>query len=243
MRVVILQPGYLPWIGYFDQMKRADLFVHATDLQYTRQDWRSRNRIKTRNGGWQWLTVPVQSKGNYYARIHEIRINNAVPWARKHLNLLRENYRKAPWFDRYFPLFEAAYSQTWDLLLDLDLFFIDRLKAELGITTPCLDIRDLELGDSLDRVERILSVCRKLGATAYLSGDAGRQYLNHSLLDPHGIALEFHEMQHPVYPQLHAPFMPYLSAVDLLFNCGPDSARYLHPFSAPSQPDKTHKKP
>lgn len=226
MRVAILQPGYLPWIGYFDQMNQVDLFVHATDLQYTRQDWRSRNRIKTRTG-WQWLTVPVHSKGNFFAPIHTIRVNNTTPWARKHLNLIREHYRTAPFFDQYFPLFQEALSHTWEYLLDLDLYFIDLFKNLLQITTHCIDIRDLPLPQPLDRVERIIQTCLHLQATFYLSGDAARNYLDEAFFSPHKITLQFHDMPHPVYPQLHGPFISHLSAIDLLFNCGPESPSYL----------------
>jgi len=226
VRVAILQPGYLPWMGYFDQMNQVDVFVHATDLQYTRQDWRSRNRIKTRTG-WQWLTVPVHSKGNFFAPIHSIRVNNSTPWARKHLNLIREHYRTAPFFDLYFPLFEEALNREWEYLLDLDLYFIHLFKDILHITTRCIDIRDLQLPQPLDRVQRIIQTCLYLHATLYLSGDAARNYLDESFFAPHGIVLQFHDMSHPVYPQLHGPFISYLSLIDLLFNCGPASASYL----------------
>lgn len=218
MKLAILQPGYLPWLGYFDQMHRVDIFVHATDLQYTRQDWRNRNRIRTRQG-WAWLTVPVVSKGQYFAAINEVRINDRVPWARKHLNIIRENYRQAPYYAQYIPFFERAYKRAWDLLLDLDLYLIEFFRDALGISTRMEDIADLELG-AVDRNTRLIKVCQKFGASTYLSGAAAKQYIQPERFAEAGISLEFQDYQHPVYPQLHGEFIPYLSIIDLIFNCG-----------------------
>lgn len=225
MRAVILQPGYLPWIGYFEQMNRAEIFVHATNLQYTRQDWRSRNRIKTRKG-WQWLTVPVKSKGQYYVPINEIRINNDIPWAKGHMNLLRENYREAPYFSDYVPFFEDTYTRRWDLLVDLDIHIINYLRDVLGINVRTVDIVDLDLGEE-DRNTRIIKTCQRLGAATYLSGTAARDYIKPELFEEAKINLEFQDYVHPVYPQLHGPFIPYMSVIDLLFNCGPRSLTIL----------------
>jgi hypothetical protein len=225
MRVVILQPGYLPWSGYFDQMNRADIFVHATNLQHTRQDWRSRNRIKTRKG-WQWITVPVKSKGHYYARINEIRINNDIPWATSHMNLLRENYTRTPFFKEYAPFFEDTYSRRWKYLVDLDIHIINYLKDILGIKAKTADIADLSLGE-VDRNTRIIRTCQKLGASTYLSGPAGQDYIKPDLFAEAGIDLEFQHYVHPVYPQFHGEFLPNMSVIDLLFNCGPKSLSIL----------------
>jgi len=226
LTVVILQPGYLPWLGYFDQMDKADIFVHATDLQYTRQDWRNRNRIKTRNGR-QWLTVPVKSRGCYHARIHEMRVNNDIPWARKHVNLLQENYEKAPYFNEHFPFFKDAWTRRWEYLLDLDLHMIAYLRKALSIRAQAVDIRALDLGD-VDRTTRIIRTCQRLGATTYLSGSAGRAYLAPERFEQAGIALKFQDYHHPLYPQLHGEFISHLSVIDLLFNCGSESLSELH---------------
>lgn len=221
MKVVVLQPGYIPWSGYFDQMHQADLFVHATNLQFTRQDWRSRNRIKTRNG-WQWLTVPVRSKGMYKSPIHEIQVNNDIPWASKHLNLLKENYADSPFYDDYINFFEDAYRHRWEFLVDLDLHIIHFLRNTLKINTEMVDIQELGI-DATDKNERLIQVCKKLGATTYISGNAAKAYIRPELFDAAGILLVYHEYQHPVYPQLHGDFVPYMSIVDVLFNCGPQS--------------------
>lgn len=221
MRVAILQPGYLPWAGYFDQMNKADVFVNATNLQYTRQDWRSRNRIKTRKG-WQWLTVPVKSRGMYHAAINEIRVNNDIPWAGKHLNLLRENYSEAAYFKEYLPFFEETYHRHWEFLLDLDIHIIAYIRKVLGIHNRSVDIQELNMGQ-VGRNDRIISICQKLGATVYLSGNAAKNYIKPELFEEAGIHLEYQEYDHPVYPQLHGEFIPFMSVIDLLFNCGPKS--------------------
>lgn len=225
MKLAILQPGYLPWLGYFDQMNKVDIFVHATDLQYTRQDWRNRNRIKTRQG-WAWLTVPVVSKGQYHAPIDEVRINNHISWTKKHLNIIRENYRQAPYYSQYISFFETVYARTWELLLDLDLHLIDFFRDALGISTRVVDIADLKLG-KIDRNSRLIRVCQEFGASTYLSGAAAKQYIQPERFEQAGISLEFQEYQHPIYPQLHGDFMPYMSIIDLIFNCGDESPSIL----------------
>jgi len=225
MKVAVIQPGYLPWLGYFEQMHQADIFVHATNLRYTRQDWRNRNRIKTKQG-WQWLTVPVKSRGNFNVAINEIRINNDVPWAKKHLNIIKENYKMAPYYQDYIAFFEESYRQVWNYLIDLDLHFINYFKDVLGIRTGVLDIDDLNLGE-VNKNTRLIKVCRQLGASIYLSGAAAKDYIKQELFDEAGIELQFQEYIHPVYPQLHGDFISHLSIIDLLFNCGEKSLSIL----------------
>lgn len=220
-----MQPGYLPWLGYFDQMQQVDIFVHATNLQYTRQDWRNRNRIRTRKG-WQWLTVPVKSKGRFYSLINEMPINNDVLWATKHFNVIKENYRNAPFYQKYIAIFKESFDREWRFLLELDLHFINLMKGLLGITTECIDLSQLNLGE-VDRNTRLIEICRLLGAETYLSASAARSYIIPQLFEEAGIELRFQDYNHPVYPQLHGEFIPYLSSVDLLFNCGEESLSIL----------------
>ncbi len=225
MRLAILQPGYLPWLGYFDQMRQVDVFVHATTLQYTRQDWRSRNRIKTREG-WQWLTVPVKSKGQFHARINEIKINNDLPWAVKHMNIIRQNYCKAPYYKPYAAILEDAYQRRWEYLVELDLYLINCLKQALDIETKLIDIAHLNIGET-GKNQRLIEVCLKFNADTYVSGAAARSYINEELFVEAGIAVEYQDYRHPIYPQLHGVFIPNLSIIDLLFNCGEQSLAVL----------------
>mgnify|MGYP001558939589 CR=1 FL=1 len=123
MVIGILQPGYLPWLGFFEQMHRSDVFIIYDDVQYDRESWRNRNRIKSANGI-QWLTVPVHFKLSEAPLITEVKTDNTANWRKKHLFSIRQNYAKAPYFKDYIGLFEEAYSRDWEYLLDLDLFFI-----------------------------------------------------------------------------------------------------------------------
>jgi len=221
MRLAVLQPGYIPWLGFFDQMNRADTFVLYDDVQYTRSDWRSRNRVKGPAGP-VWLTVPVLKKGRLGQSILDAEIDvRSSDWARKHKETLRIHYRKAPHFDRYWPIFEDGYKEPWRRLVDLDLYFISRLSEALEIRPRVL--RSSELGVAGERVERLVALCRHLGASEYLTGDAAEDYMEPRVFADAGVTLEYQRFEHPQYPQLYGEFVPYLSAVDLLFNCGSES--------------------
>jgi hypothetical protein len=222
--VVILQPGYLPWLGFFAQMWRADVFVLYDDVQYDKESWRNRNRIKTAQGV-QWVTVPVLTSGQDRPSNRDVRIDNRRPWRKKHVESLRQAYARAPYFGDYIGRLAALYEEPWDRLFDLDLAAQRLLMELLGLDRPV--ITSSSLGIAGGRIDRLVAICRALGAMRFYEGAAGRGYLDPTAFDAAGIALEFQEYRHPVYPQLHGPFVPYLSVVDLLFNCGPDSLRTL----------------
>jgi WbqC-like protein family len=224
MKLAVLQPGYLPWLGFFDQMNRADVFVYYDDVQYTRSDWRNRNRVKGPQGP-VWLTVPVLHSSRFGQTILDAEIDNRSDWARKHRETLRIHYRRAAHFDRYWPVIEGALSRRWPRLVELDLFLTEQLKGVLGIETPTH--RASELGVGGERVERLLALCRHFGATGYLTGDAAEDYLDPQAFDTAGVRLEYQRYEHPTYRQLYGDFVPYLSVLDLLFNCGPDSRTIL----------------
>ena len=224
MRVTILQPSYLPWLGFFEQMSRSDKFVLLDDVQYTRRDWRNRNRIRVREN-WIWLTVPVQQKSRFSQSLLETRIDNSVSWRRKHLETLRQHYCKAPFFEKYFPRCQQVYEKDWTFLFDLCLETINLIKEEMGIETPLL--RSSEMKPGGEKTERLVSICRELGATHYLSGESGSTYIAEEDFSSQGIALEYQNYEHPVYPQRYTGFVPHLSAIDLLFNCGEQSLGIL----------------
>ncbi|MFQ5482813.1 MAG: WbqC family protein [Nitrospinaceae bacterium] len=217
MRIAILQPSFFPWLGYFDQMARVDRFVYLDDVQYTRRDWRNRNKIRTAQG-WMWLTVPVVSRGHFGQALKETRIDNSVAWKGKHLKALLHNYRRTPYFDLHFPGLESIYNKEWFFLLDLCLETLTFLRRALGITTlTCL-------GSSFQvqsaKQDKILQLCRSLEADRYLSGDVAENYLDVATFNKNGINVEFQNYHHPEYPQAYPGFAPYLSVVDLLFNQG-----------------------
>lgn len=222
--LAVLQPGYLPWLGYFDQVRRADVFVHYDDVQFDRGGWRNRNRVKSPQGP-QWLTVPVRYDGDTPARICEVEIDQRAPWARKHIATIRHLYARAPHLDDYLPEIGALLERGWGRLVDLDLAVVERFCGWLGVSARFA--RSSELGIEGERSERLLRICQHFGASRYLSGSAARDYLDLDLFACSGIAVEWQDYHHPTYPQLHGEFVPYLSALDLLLNNGPTSGAIL----------------
>lgn len=224
MRLAILQPSYLPWIGYFDQIAKVDQFVYLDDIQFTRRDWRNRNKIRTAEG-WSWLTVPVIQKNQFTQPLLETRIDSSSNWQMKHLNSIRHNYIKTEFFDLYFPQIETIINKDCDLLLDLCLELTENLKNWLGISTPTVRSSDLNITEK--KGDKILALCRKLKATNYLTGDLAKDYLNESEFLSYNIRLEYHNYKHPSYLQRYPEFVPYMSIIDLLFNQGEKSLGIL----------------
>ena len=222
--MVVLQPGYLPWLGFFDQMFRADVFVYYDDVQYDKHGWRNRNRIKTAQGP-QWLTVPVRHHGLGSPRILDVEIDNRGPWARKHAASIRHAYARAPYLDTYMPAIDDILSRGWSRLVDLDVTLVGAMAAMLGLVPTVARSSELDIHGA--RSDRLLRICQHFAARTYLSGDAAKEYLDVALFERHGIAVEWQHFSHPVYPQQHGAFIPSLSALDLLLNCGPESRRVL----------------
>lgn len=222
--LAVLQPGYLPWLGFFDQMMRSDVFVYYDDIQYDKHGWRNRNRIKTPNGP-QWLTVPVLDKGRHGQLLLEAEIDARVPWARKHLAAIRQNYARAPFLDDYWAGLETLLQRPWRFLVDIDIAAVELMCQWMDIR-PCI-VRSSELGVTGERSERLLMLCQHFNATTYLSGNAAQDYLDTALFEGHGIRVEWQNYHHPVYPQQHGKFIPYLSALDLLFNVGQASRQAI----------------
>jgi len=225
MRVAIIQPSYLPWLGYFDLMSRVDTFVYLDDVQFTRRDWRNRNKIRTAEG-WAWMTVPVEQKGKFAQLLKDTLIDNSSNWRRKHRESLRQHYSRAAHFDSYFPYFDSIYNKDWKYLLDLCYETNDYLQKQLGISTEILQSSALET--SASKMDKILAICEKLKATVYLSGDAGRDYLVDGEFQKSRIELQFQDYQHPEYRQRYPGNISYLSVVDLLFNHGEQSAGIIN---------------
>ena len=223
--VVVLQPGYLPWLGFFDQMRRSDVFIYYDDVQFDKHGWRNRNRVKAPGGAPHWLTVPVLHSGRNWPAILEVEIDNRTPWARKHVGTLRQFYGKAPHLHRFLPALEEMLERRWTLLVDLDLAVTGLICGWLRLERRML--RASEFGISGKQSERLLALCQHVRARRYLSGNSAKDYLDTELFARHGIEIEWQDYVHPVYPQQHGDFVPYLSIVDLLFNCGEESAAIL----------------
>lgn len=224
MVIGILQPSYLPWLGFLEQMHQVDCFVYYDDVQFEKGSWRNRNRIKTAQGP-QWLTVPVLTKGGNFPLIKDIQINNREAWSKKHIKAIALNYAKAPYFETYAPGLFHILDSTWNRLLDLNLTVLDWLKTRLGITTPTVLSSSLKVPGR--NVERLIGIIRHLGGNVFYEGKAGVNYIDPAIFMDAGITVRFQDYAHPTYPQLYGEFISHLSIIDLLFNCGPDSLARL----------------
>jgi hypothetical protein len=224
---VILQPSYIPWRGYFHQIQKTNVFVFYDDVQYDDRGWRNRNRIKTPSGT-QWLTVPVLSAGSQVKRtpIKDVRINWDRPWARKHWAGIQSAYRKAPHFERYAPLLEAFYARRDERLADFTIDLTLALAAELGIRGTRF-LRSSELHAQGTKSDRLLSLLAAVGSRSYISGPSARAYIDHDKLERAGVTVEYMVYDYPEYEQLHPPYDPQVSIVDLLFMKGPEAGRLI----------------
>ncbi len=225
MKIGILQPGYLPWLGFFEQLYQSDVFVIYDDVQYDKQGWRNRNRIKTANGI-QWLTVPILFKLREAPRVCDVTIARNVQWRKKHLRSLHLNYAKAPYYKKYIDIFEEIYSREWVYLAELDIYCISQLAWCLGINEKPV-IRSSSLNIQGDTLERLVRVCQHFEADIFYEGAAGRNYIDTHYFAKQGITVQYQNYHHPVYNQLYGEFVPYLSVIDLLFNHGDESLSIL----------------
>lgn len=224
MKIVILQPGYIPWLGFFDQLVKSNIFVIYDDVQFDKHSWRNRNKIKTSQGS-QWLTVPVLINSQNKPTNREIRINNNINWQKKHIKSISQNYHKAPYFKDYFYSLEKILSQNHEFLFDLNMRLIYFLAESLRINTKI--VFSSELGVKGEKTDRLMNICLYLKATEYLTGDLAKDYLDETAFLNNKISLIYHNYQHPVYRQLYGEFVPYLSVIDLLFNHGKESLKIL----------------
>lgn len=222
---VIVQSNYIPWKGYFDLLGAADCVVLYDSAQYTTNDWRNRNRIKTHTGP-VWLTIPVRHSGRFGQRIDEVEVPDDR-WRAKHWRSLEQAYARAPFFDAYRERFEALYLGSSERSLSaINRAFVEEIASLLGTRAELVDVDEEGLPE--DRIDRLVAICTQLGADRYLSGPAAEAYLEPARFEEAGIAVDFVDYGgYPEYPQLHPPFEHAVSAVDLLFNTGPDAGRYL----------------
>ena len=217
--VTIHQPQFLPWLGYFDKVDRSDVFCLLDTVQYKKNEFQNRNKIKT-SQGWQWLTVPVTYR--FPQRIYEVGVNQTVDWQRKHLRSLETSYGKAPFFEAYSARFEEFYQQSYEMLVDVNVASLELLMELLGLERKVILASSLKVNTE-DPTLRLVKICKALGGDAYLSGKDGAKYMDLDTFHSHQLELVFQDFNHPEYPQCYGPFEPNLSVVDLLFNCGPES--------------------
>lgn len=220
----MIQSNYIPWKGYFDIIHDADLFVFYDDVQFTKNDWRNRNIIKTSQGN-KWLSVPVGSK--IHRLIHQVEINNPA-WGKKHWQTIRQYYSRSPYFADYAPFFEQIYlEKTWDNLSELNQFLIKNIsRLFLDIKTDFMDSRQINVSGC--RQQRLLELLKKTGAGIYISGPAALEYIDENTWAQSGIEIIYKDYTgYPEYPQRYPPFDHFVSIIDLLFNVGPDAPYYI----------------
>jgi len=224
MRGVILQPNYIPWAGYFELINTSDIFVFLDDVQYTRRDWRNRNKIKTENES-KWLTVPVIKQNRESLLIKDVMIDNTNNWRRSHYDTLKRFYSNAPYWELYQEFIDSMYLMEWGNLCELDIAFIVKISNILKLNTKF--VRSSSLMTNGTKEEKLISICKELGISTYVSGPSGKNYINDNKFAKDDIELEYHEYATVNYDQLYGDFNPFVTVLDLLFNCGNDSSNYV----------------
>ena len=227
-RIAILQSNYIPWKGYFDLINSVDEFILYDTAQFTKNDWRNRNKIKTPRGV-SWLTIPVSH--NFGQTIQETRVSDPA-WGPKHWSALAQNYGGAAYFRDYAPRLEKLYREAADdpFLSAINHRFLREVCEIIGIGTPITWSRDYRLADG--KIERLVELCRQAGADEYLSGPAAKDYLEEEPFLDAGITVTYMDYSgYPEYRQLYPPFEHRVSILDLIFNEGPQARRYLKSFA------------
>lgn len=215
--VCIHQPDFIPWIGFFDRLIRSDIFVLLDNVQFLRRGWHHRDKIKTANGP-MWLTVPVKKKGRYRQLINEVEIDNSRNWRSEHLKSYQTWYGRAPYLSTYFPGIQEIYERDYRLLVDLNVALLEFLMEAFEIQIEACFASSLDVAGK--RTDLLVEIVKAVDGNVYLSGLGARAYLDEAKFARAGIQVVWQEFQHPVYPQLYGEFVPYLSSLDFLFNCG-----------------------
>lgn len=223
-KVAILQSNYIPWKGVFDMINQVDVFVFFEDVDFTKRDWRTRNKIKTPNGDI-WLTVPVK-KAPRGTKIFEIEISQENDWQEKHYQTISQYYKKAPYFKEYKWILDKLYKEIkWNNLSEFNIYTTKLLSEILGIKTEFVNSKDLETNGMKD--DKLIEICKKVGGNFYLSGPAAKDYIENEKFKKEGIGLAYITYDYPEYEQLTGEFNHYLSVLDVMFNCGEKAKDYI----------------
>ena len=227
-KIAIIQSNYIPWKGYFDIINMVDEFILYDDVQYTRRDWRNRNKIKTPQG-LRWITIPVEVKGKYYQKIKDVKISDKE-WGKKHWTQITQNYKKAKYFKEYKEFFKELYLNSKETYLsEINYKFIMAINEILGIKTKIRWSSEFNLVDGKN--ERLLGICKDCNADVYLSGPAAKGYLDEKLFEKEGIKVEWMDYSgYPEYNQLYPPFEHGVTILDLIFNEGRNATRFMKSF-------------
>ena len=222
--ICIHQPDFLPYLGFFHRLLEIDLFIILDDVQFERGGWHHRDKIKTKQGE-QWLSLSTK-KGVFPQNINQVELaEKSHVWVKKNLNLLIENYKSSLFFDTYFPEIQKIYFTGFQKMTDLNMAFLQFLLKAFDLQV------DIVISSSLNTEgqsnQKLINLIKATDGTHYLSGVGARAYLNEEMFAQEGISVEWQNFSHPIYPQLHGEFIPYLSSIDLLFNCGSRSKDIL----------------
>tara|TARA_R110000824_G_scaffold34004_6_gene108621 strand:- start:8254 stop:8934 length:681 start_codon:yes stop_codon:yes gene_type:complete len=226
MKVAINQSNYISWRGYFDMIRSVDLYILYDDVQYTRRDWRNRNKIKTAHGT-KWLSIPVSVRGKYFQKIKETTISNKL-WNIRHLKTLKGSYSKAVCFKDVFPFIENLYlTANFETISEINFHFITAICDYLDIKTEIVFSSDYDLTNE-HKTDRLIDICKQARATEYISGPLAKDYVDEDKFNNEEIKLTWMDYSGYLdYPQLHGDFVQKLSILDLLFNCGKDSIKFI----------------
>lgn len=226
MIISIHQPNFIPWIGYFFKIYKSDVFVILDNVQFTKNGFTNRNRIKTPQGE-NWLTLPVIQSGKFGQNITDCVIFNKQQHAKKIITSVMSNYRKAKFFDNYYDNFSKILNDSDDNLCRLNISLIKWILKELEIQTKIVTATELQNING-ESTERLVSICKNLGATHYLAGLGAKKYQEDELFTKENIEIINTPFKYPVYEQLWGEFVPSLSVIDVMFNCGPETRSILH---------------
>jgi hypothetical protein len=223
-----VQSSYIPWKGYFDLIRHVDEFILFDDVQFTKRDWRNRNRIKTQQGPL-WLSIPVQVKGRFLQPIKDTQISDSK-WNISHWRTIQAHYAQAPYYPQFKDMFEDLYlGCTHTSLSEINYRFTAALCSVLGIKTRLSWSMDYKLAAE-EKTERLVALCQQAHVTEYLSGPRARDYIDPSRFEQAGIALTFFDYEgYPEYPQMYPPFDHFVSIVDLILHTGADARSYMMP--------------
>lgn len=222
--IAIMQPVYLPWLGYFEQMAVCDEFMFLDDVQYTKQDWRNRNRIRTKDGS-MWLTIPVR-RARLEQGLNETKINAQSKWRRKHLAALEMNYKPCPYYNEVIEIYRQATETCAERLIDITIPLVKALADYLSIA-PCYSLASDYAVQPSSKQDRVIKLCRKRKAGIFYTGPAARDYIDTAEFTKNGIEVVFQDYQHPVYTQHFKGFESHMSIIDLLMNYGPTAREIL----------------
>ena len=227
-KIAILQSNYIPWKGYFDLINMVDEFILYDDMQYTKRDWRNRNKIQSPQG-LKWLSIPVEVKGKYYQKVNETKISEK-DWGKKHWAMIKQNYSKASYFKEYKDVFEELYLNCEEEYLSkINYKFIVAICRILGISTKIRWSSEFELIDG--QTEKLLGICKDCDADIYLSGPAAKDYFDNDLAKKENIKVEWMDYRgYEEYEQLHLPFEHGVSILDLIFNEGNNAMKFMKSF-------------